>query len=231
MPHSRFCSAKASANTSRPQPFAADIGVRKKPKAERGPKPISEMRQPHRMMTAGVRHVRDRAVAASWLMGDIHCCAAATRQNRDLGAPPRLTQRKIVIRSICFLHGCDALGDSQSGWTHAISHLLGLRIRQGENRDMPAASRLFSSPNMLKLSIYARRQQCQCSHSLDPLAAIRSCRPRRHPASCPPPRGNTACCRCLRSSGTRRWSARPRTSMSASRTWCRRSSGRSSRPT
>ena len=69
MPQSRFCSAKASANTSRPQPFAADIGVRKKPKAERGPKPISEMRQPHRMMTAGVRHVRDRAVAASWLMG------------------------------------------------------------------------------------------------------------------------------------------------------------------
>ena len=55
MPHSRFCSAKASANTSRPQPFAADIGVRKKPKAERGPKPISEIRQPHTMMTAGVR--------------------------------------------------------------------------------------------------------------------------------------------------------------------------------
>ena len=55
MPQSRFCSAKASAKTSRPQPFAADMGVRKKPKAERGPKPISEIRQPHTMMTAGVR--------------------------------------------------------------------------------------------------------------------------------------------------------------------------------
>jgi hypothetical protein len=69
IPHSRFCSAKASAKTSRPQPFAADIGVRKKPKAERGPNPISEIRQPHRMMTAGVRQVRERAAAEIWVMG------------------------------------------------------------------------------------------------------------------------------------------------------------------
>jgi hypothetical protein len=32
---------------SRPQPCACDIGVRKKPSAERGPKPIMEIRQPH----------------------------------------------------------------------------------------------------------------------------------------------------------------------------------------
>ena len=33
------------------------MGVRNKPSAERGPKPISEMRQPQMTMTAGVRQV------------------------------------------------------------------------------------------------------------------------------------------------------------------------------
>ena len=46
-------------------------------------------------------------------------------------------------------------------------------------------------------------------------AASRSCRPPRRRASFRPPRGSTACCRCRRSNGTRRSSARPRTSMSA----------------
>src|SRR5256885_3346044 len=63
MPQSRFCSAKASANTSRPQPFAWDMGVRKKPNAERGPKPSSEIRQPQRMITSGVRQPIERAAA------------------------------------------------------------------------------------------------------------------------------------------------------------------------
>ena len=47
--------ASASANTSRPQLLACDIGVRKKPSAERGPKPISAIRQPQMTMTSGVR--------------------------------------------------------------------------------------------------------------------------------------------------------------------------------
>src|SRR5258705_8970476 len=93
MPQRRFCSAKASANTSRPQPFAADIGVRKKPKAERGPKPISEMRQPHRMMTAGVRHVIERAVAASWLMGHpLLRCRMTAGQRLRCASPPDPTK-------------------------------------------------------------------------------------------------------------------------------------------
>src|SRR3954447_18073825 len=78
MPQRRFCSAKASANTSRPQPFACDIGVRKRPKEERGPKPSKAMRQPQTMITVGVLHVRERAVWASWLMGAFQCCIAAT---------------------------------------------------------------------------------------------------------------------------------------------------------
>ena len=47
--------ASASANTSRPQPLAAVIGVRKKPKVERGPKLIGPIRQPQMTMTSGVR--------------------------------------------------------------------------------------------------------------------------------------------------------------------------------
>jgi hypothetical protein len=71
MPQSRFCSAKASAKTSRPQPFAADMGVRKKPKEERGPKPINEIRQPQTMITAGVRQPIVRAAAEIWVISRI----------------------------------------------------------------------------------------------------------------------------------------------------------------
>src|SRR5690606_13460155 len=55
MPHSRFWIARAKANASRPQPWATDIGSRKKPKVERTPKPIRAIRQPQTMMTVGVR--------------------------------------------------------------------------------------------------------------------------------------------------------------------------------
>src|ERR1700756_5621332 len=63
-PKSSFCTASASANTSRPQPFAWDKGVRKKPRVERGPNVIIPMRQPHTAMTAGVRHVIVRCARA-----------------------------------------------------------------------------------------------------------------------------------------------------------------------
>ena len=36
----------ATANTSRPQPFADSIGVMKKPSVERGPNAITATRQP-----------------------------------------------------------------------------------------------------------------------------------------------------------------------------------------
>src|SRR5690606_23995229 len=55
MPHSRFWIARAKANASRPQPWATDIGSRKKPKVERTPKPIRAIRQPQTTMTVGVR--------------------------------------------------------------------------------------------------------------------------------------------------------------------------------
>src|SRR2546421_6244257 len=63
-PHNRFWIASASANTSRPHPFAWDSGVKKKPSEERGPKLSTEIRQPHRMMTAGVRQDIGLAMAA-----------------------------------------------------------------------------------------------------------------------------------------------------------------------
>ena len=63
MPQRRFWIAKASANTSRPQPFAFDIGVRKNPNDERGPKLSIAISEPQMRMMAGVRQpVRDFAV-------------------------------------------------------------------------------------------------------------------------------------------------------------------------
>src|SRR3977135_3936459 len=45
--------ASANPNTSRSQPLAWDIGVRKKPSDARGPKLNSEIIQPHATITAG----------------------------------------------------------------------------------------------------------------------------------------------------------------------------------
>jgi len=56
MPHNRFWIASAKANTSRPQPFASDQGLRKKPSVDRGPKVRIAIRQPQRTIAAGVRH-------------------------------------------------------------------------------------------------------------------------------------------------------------------------------
>ena len=50
-----FCIASANPNTSRSQPLAWDIGVRKKPSDARGPKLNNEIIQPHATITAGVR--------------------------------------------------------------------------------------------------------------------------------------------------------------------------------
>src|SRR6185295_15880586 len=47
--------ASARPNTSRPQPFWCDIGVRKKPSTARGPKLASAQMHPHSTITAGVR--------------------------------------------------------------------------------------------------------------------------------------------------------------------------------
>src|SRR5436309_14599393 len=62
MPHNRFWIASASANTSRPQPFASDQGLRKNPSEERGPKVRTAIRQPQITITVGVRHARRAAV-------------------------------------------------------------------------------------------------------------------------------------------------------------------------
>src|SRR6185503_14359498 len=50
--------ASASENTSRPKPSSWVIGCRKKPITERGPNVTIAIRQPHAMITAGVRQPR-----------------------------------------------------------------------------------------------------------------------------------------------------------------------------
>src|SRR5579863_1681024 len=57
MPPSKFCKARAKAKTSRPQWCALDIGVRKNPSVERGPKAIIAIRQPEPMTSDGVRQL------------------------------------------------------------------------------------------------------------------------------------------------------------------------------
>src|SRR5262249_36182327 len=54
-PQMMFWMAIARPNTSRSQPLACDIGVRKKPSVARGPKLRREIRQPHRTITPGGR--------------------------------------------------------------------------------------------------------------------------------------------------------------------------------
>src|SRR5215831_14177551 len=66
-PHSSIWIARANANTSRPQPCALDIGERKNPNAERGPKPSRLIKQPHIRMTIGVR--RETSLATMDLLG------------------------------------------------------------------------------------------------------------------------------------------------------------------
>src|SRR5271166_1213973 len=84
-PHSSACMASASANTSRPQPLAFDIGDRKKPKVERGPKPSRLIRQPHARMTMGVRQgarpetIMVELTAASGIGYCLRCARASRR--------------------------------------------------------------------------------------------------------------------------------------------------------
>src|SRR5258708_39188804 len=61
---------------SRPQPLAAESGVRKKPSAERGPKASMAMRQPPSTITAGPRQsaavaVRDRSAVGGLDIGNL----------------------------------------------------------------------------------------------------------------------------------------------------------------
>src|SRR6516225_214345 len=70
-PHNRFCMASASENTSRPQPFSCDIGVRKKPSAERGPNERIAIRQPQMMITPGVRQLTRDGAASRVVMDGI----------------------------------------------------------------------------------------------------------------------------------------------------------------
>src|SRR6476660_4578634 len=52
-PQSRFCTAMARENTSRPQPYSRLIGIWNSPAEARGPKPIRAIRQPARTTISG----------------------------------------------------------------------------------------------------------------------------------------------------------------------------------
>src|SRR6516164_11509551 len=80
-PHNSAWIASASANTSRPQPLALDIGERKKPNAERGPKPSMLITQPHARMTTGVRQETRFAITAIWELKAVSPYQAARRRD------------------------------------------------------------------------------------------------------------------------------------------------------
>ena len=56
--------ASASEKTSRLQLLAADIGVRNRPSAARGPKPMAPIRQPQMRITMGVRQAATSPVSS-----------------------------------------------------------------------------------------------------------------------------------------------------------------------
>src|SRR6516165_2396153 len=83
-PHNRFCMASASENTSRPQPFSCDIGVRKKPSAERGPNERTAIRQPQMMITPGVRQLMREVAASSVVMDEVPQILEITQANASI---------------------------------------------------------------------------------------------------------------------------------------------------
>ena len=81
-PQSRFWIAIANENTSRPQPWVTDSGVRNWPSAERGPKASIAITQPQTIRTAGVRQARPGAVVETV---DIRGGPGSERSRRPLG--------------------------------------------------------------------------------------------------------------------------------------------------
>ena len=74
--------ASASANTSRPQPFACDIGERNKPSAARGPKPSALIMQPATKISR-MKFVR----ADDWLGFAIDMRTSGSRRTAQSGGP------------------------------------------------------------------------------------------------------------------------------------------------
>src|SRR3974390_3115317 len=80
IPHSKFWIASATEKMSRPQWGPSDIGVRKNPSDERGPKLISAIAQPHATMTAGVRQPTVDAEVPVTACVDIYIALRVTRR-------------------------------------------------------------------------------------------------------------------------------------------------------
>src|SRR5258707_10603103 len=86
MPHNRFWMASAIENMSRPQWCSCDIGVRKKPNEDRGPKATIAIKQPQITTTMGVRQPMAAGLSVVACM-DIRGVSGAIRtEHRDSGA-------------------------------------------------------------------------------------------------------------------------------------------------
>ena len=170
--------AMANEKVSRPQPCSYDSGVRNWPIAERGPKAMSEIAQPTAISTIGVRHdwsfAGVDAVAVDMSGPGDAAAGIGTVADRYLVIRRSPPKRKFVMTSICAAHGCMAGPPGKDnerirGWmegtgaapAEVLYDLLEVRIT---GLEMPAASRMFSSPNMLNLSILEntwRKLQCR----------------------------------------------------------------------
>jgi hypothetical protein len=82
-----------------------DIGVKKKPSAERGPNERIEIRQPHTMITPGVRQLTRDGAASRGVMGGVsfRTCAAAGTAATARGLPAR-TKSLIAKLTASFVH-------------------------------------------------------------------------------------------------------------------------------
>ena len=126
--------ASANANTSRVQPFALDIGERKKPSAERGPKLSTQMRQLTSTIASGVRQpagfaARDRSAREGLdILECVYDDSSDAASIRTAAAAPKTAADKARIRCA---HGRAA---PEGGWRgaprSAIWDLLELRITE-----------------------------------------------------------------------------------------------------
>src|SRR5581483_8680447 len=145
----------AKENASRPQPRSNDSGVRNWPSAERGPKAISAIAQPMPISTTGVRHGASLAEAGAVTVDmaipqkrpEVRFPASAL--NRGSGKPAQTKLADDFDFPGAWTHGCPSAGAGETQ-TDVLYDLLEMRINGWE---MPAVGRMFSSPNMLILSI------------------------------------------------------------------------------
>ena len=173
-----------------PSPARTTSACRNWPIAERGPKAISAIAQPTAIRTTGVRQSSFNgagAAAVDMRLSGMIRAGSARQEAAYLVARPRRPKRKFVMDSICaraWLHGWAAgMRGLAKRPVEVLYDLLEVRI---SGLEMPAESRMFSSPIYAQIEHIRQRWRLRCRFWKP---SVRSRRGRRRAAAAP---GNSA---------------------------------------